>query len=110
MYTGRIIEEGSVGEILTRPLHPYTQGLIASIPSGRVGTRLRAIEGNVPSLSALPPGCTFAPRCPQRMGVCTTAVPALVEITPAHRVRCYLHADAKEPRVGPVALASQATH
>jgi hypothetical protein len=44
------------------------------------------------------------------MGVCTTAVPALVEITPAHRVRCYLHADAKEPRVGPVALASQATH
>jgi oligopeptide/dipeptide ABC transporter ATP-binding protein len=93
MYAGRIVESGPVRAIFRKPLHPYTQGLLASIPGGEAGTRLRAIDGTVPNLAALPPGCTFAPRCPFRMDVCTIAVPALVEIEPDHRVRCYLHSE-----------------
>jgi oligopeptide/dipeptide ABC transporter ATP-binding protein len=108
MYTGRIVEDGAVRDIFRRPLHPYTQGLLASIPGGESGSRLRAIEGTVPSLAALPPGCSFAPRCPYRMEVCTTAVPALVEIEPGHRTRCYLHSDAKEPRLGPKYFTTEA--
>jgi oligopeptide/dipeptide ABC transporter ATP-binding protein len=104
MYTGRIVEEGPVRDIFRNPLHPYTRGLMASIPGGDAGTRLRAIEGTVPSLAALPPGCTFAPRCPNRMEICTTAVPALVAIESGHRTRCYLHSDLKEPRRGPAIL------
>jgi peptide/nickel transport system ATP-binding protein len=96
MYAGRIVEEGPVREILRTPRHPYTQGLLASIPGTGNGARLRAIEGVVPSLAALPPGCTFAPRCSHRMSVCTSAVPALVAIEPAHAVRCYLHSPATE--------------
>ncbi|HUE85530.1 MAG TPA: ABC transporter ATP-binding protein [Vicinamibacterales bacterium] len=91
MYAGRIVEEGPVRDVFARPLHPYTQGLIASIPGDSAGPRLQAIEGVVPNLAALPPGCTFAPRCPHRLDVCTTAVPALVEIEPGHSARCYLH-------------------
>ena len=97
MYAGRIVEQGVVREIFNRPLHPYTQGLLASIPGGEVGRRLRAIEGVVPNLADLPPGCTFAPRCPHRMDVCVTAVPALTETESAHSVRCYLHSAAAEP-------------
>jgi oligopeptide/dipeptide ABC transporter ATP-binding protein len=96
MYAGRIVEQGPVREILRRPLHPYTQGLLASIPGTGGGSRLRAIDGVVPSLAALPPGCTFAPRCAHRMPVCSSAVPALVEVEPAHHARCYLHSPAKE--------------
>src|SRR3978361_1305603 len=59
MYAGRIVEEGSVRDILRDPKHPYTQGLLASIPGGAPGARLRAIEGTVPLLGALPPGCAF---------------------------------------------------
>jgi peptide/nickel transport system ATP-binding protein len=91
MYTGRIVEEGSVRAIFREPQHPYTQALLASIPSGKTGERLRAIEGTVPTLASLPPGCTFAPRCPARMDVCTTAVPGFVNIASDHRVRCCLH-------------------
>jgi oligopeptide/dipeptide ABC transporter ATP-binding protein len=98
MYAGRIVEEGPVRDIFRKPLHPYTQGLLASIPGEGSGARLRAIEGVVPNLAALPPGCTFAPRCPYRMEVCTTAVPALVTIESSHSVRCYLHSDKAEPR------------
>jgi oligopeptide/dipeptide ABC transporter ATP-binding protein len=108
MYTGRIVEEGLVRDVFRNPLHPYTRGLMASIPGGEAGTRLRAIEGAVPSLAALPPGCTFAPRCPNRMDICTTAVPALVDIEPGHQARCYLHSELKEPRLGPAILEQPA--
>ena len=109
MYTGRVVEIGPVRDLFRNPLHPYTQGLLASIPGTGGEERLHAIEGAVPNLAALPPGCTFAPRCPYRMEVCTTAVPALVEIEPAHGARCYLRSDKKEPRVGPsVALTDAA--
>ncbi|HXG89400.1 MAG TPA: ABC transporter ATP-binding protein [Vicinamibacterales bacterium] len=109
MYAGRIVEQGPVRDIFRHPLHPYTQGLLASIPGEARGdgnrSRLRAIEGVVPNLAALPPGCTFAPRCPHRMDVCTTAVPALVEVDPPHAVRCYLHSDKAEARRGPAPAA-----
>ncbi len=96
MYAGRIVETGPVRDILRKPLHPYTQGLLASIPGEGGGARLHAIDGVVPNLAQLPPGCTFAPRCPYRTEVSTTAVPALVEIEPGHAVRCYLHSDKAE--------------
>ena len=103
MYAGRIVETGPVREVFRNPLHPYTQGLLASIPGEGAGSRLRAIEGVVPNLAALPPGCTFAE-------VCTTAVPALVEIESGHSARCYLHSDRAESRDAlstPVAAGSR---
>ncbi len=110
MYAGRIVEEGPVRAIFRAPLHPYTQGLLASIPGAHAGARLRAIDGVVPNLAALPPGCTFAPRCPHRMEVCGTAVPALVPIEPTRQARCYLHSNAAESRVRalPVPAANHA--
>jgi oligopeptide/dipeptide ABC transporter ATP-binding protein len=96
MYAGRVVEQGTVRDIFRAPLHPYTQGLLASMPDGEAGTRLKAIDGVVPRLAALPPGCTFAPRCPHRMSVCTEAVPAIVEVAPGHTARCYLHSKTAE--------------
>src|SRR5690606_26828436 len=103
MYAGRLVEEGPVRDVFARPRHPYTEGLLRSIPGAVDATnaRLHAIDGVVPSLADLPPGCTFAPRCPHRMNVCTTAVPALVEIAPAHSARCYLNSAQSENRVEP---------
>jgi oligopeptide/dipeptide ABC transporter ATP-binding protein len=108
MYAGRIVEEGPVRDIFRRPLHPYTRGLLASIPGDVGGRRLRAIDGVVPNLAALPPGCAFAPRCPERMAVCDTAVPALADIEPAHAARCYLHSDRTEAGTANGAAASPA--
>jgi len=91
MYAGRIVEEGSVRAILREPKHPYTQGLLASIPGGAPGQRLRAIEGTVPMLGALPAGCAFNPRCPSRFEPCTIAAPPEYVVGPEHAARCYLH-------------------
>ncbi|MDP1568516.1 MAG: ABC transporter ATP-binding protein [Vicinamibacterales bacterium] len=91
MYAGRLVEQGPVRDILRAPAHPYTQGLLASIPGARAGSRLQAIEGVVPSLTSVPPGCAFAPRCAHRMDVCDTVMPPESWITPDHRVRCHLH-------------------
>jgi peptide/nickel transport system ATP-binding protein len=89
MYAGRIVEEGPVEAVLTRPLHPYTRGLIGSVPSRqRRGAVLAQIPGMPPSLSDLPPGCAFAPRCPRSDAVCV-AEPAMTA-HPQHRVaRCW---------------------
>ncbi len=92
MYAGRIVEQASVRDIFHRPQHPYTRGLLASIPGGTPGTRLHAIEGSVPSLGALPPGCAFNPRCPDRFERCTTAPPDDYVTGPDHSAKCYLHA------------------
>ena len=78
MYAGRIVEEGPMRQIFESPSHPYTQGLLASIPGGAPGQRLRAIEGTVPNLAKLPPGCAFEPRCPHRFELCPTAPPPTV--------------------------------
>jgi peptide/nickel transport system ATP-binding protein len=104
MYAGRLVEQGPVRDILRAPTHPYTQGLLASIPGVHAGSRLRAIDGVVPSLTAVPPGCAFAPRCPHRMDVCVTAMPAETRVSPHHSVRCYLHSE------GAVTTAPTGTH
>ena len=91
MYAGRIVEEAPVREIFDAPQHPYTQALMAAIPGDHAAQRLRTVEGSVPNLADLPPGCSFAPRCRSRMEVCTSAVPALAPVRPAHSARCYLH-------------------
>ena len=91
MYAGRIVEESPVREIFRAPKHPYTQGLLASIPGATPGTRLHAIEGTVPDIGALPPGCAFGPRCPQHFPRCDTAPPPFFDVGTEHEARCYLH-------------------
>ena len=96
MYAGRVVEEASTLAIFESPKHPYTRGLLRSIPKlgdrSRVGRqRLAEIEGLVPSLYDLPAGCPFAPRCPEVMAVCKENMPELIEVEPEHRVRCWLY-------------------
>jgi oligopeptide/dipeptide ABC transporter ATP-binding protein len=96
MYAGRIVEQSDVQVLFDRPLHPYTQGLIASIPVlGRMMDRLDVIPGSVPNLVNLPPGCRFAPRCRARLqhqlAICTQVEPELDEVIPDHKVRCWLY-------------------
>jgi peptide/nickel transport system ATP-binding protein len=90
MYAGRIVEEGPVRQVFSKPAHPYTRGLLASIPGRTPGKRLASIEGTVPNLAALPPGCSFEPRCPFRFEKCPTAPPPPFPVEPAHAARCYL--------------------
>jgi peptide/nickel transport system ATP-binding protein len=92
MYTGRIVEQGPVSEVLARPQHPYTKGLLAASPTLERG-KLKPIPGTVPQLTALPPGCAFAPRCAWRREDCVTAVPALRAVPSSgerHSARCVL--------------------
>ena len=92
MYAGVVVEQAPVAELFANPRHPYTQGLIRSIPRvdaqahGR--TRLEQIRGTVPSLRALPPGCRFSPRCPAAIPECSAAEPALRVVGPAHLAAC----------------------
>jgi peptide/nickel transport system ATP-binding protein len=89
MYAGRIVEQGSVDQVLDAPLHPYTQGLIASVPSrNRRGEPLRQIPGMTPSLSDLPPGCAFRERCARADDGCTRD-PALSSPIAGRQVRCF---------------------
>jgi oligopeptide/dipeptide ABC transporter ATP-binding protein len=97
MYAGRIVEEAPVKELFRDPKHPYTQGLMASMPGGEPGQRLRAIQGTVPPLGQLPSGCSFTPRCPYRFEPCPTAHPADTFLDGGRRVKCYLHGTAAEP-------------
>jgi len=97
MYTGRIVEESPVEELFARPKHPYTEGLLQSVPKltqAEVGKaeRLSTIEGTVPKPTDLPPGCHFAPRCPHRMPRCTEGerIP-FYELEGGVRVRCVLY-------------------
>jgi oligopeptide/dipeptide ABC transporter ATP-binding protein len=98
MYAGRIVEQGPVREIFRRPAHPYTRGLLASIPGGAAGSRLRAIDGLVPNLSALPVGCSFVPSCPERMPQCEASFPGVSTVAAEHSVRCHLH-NVSDPRL-----------
>ncbi|MFW2543678.1 ABC transporter ATP-binding protein [Primorskyibacter sp. 2E107] len=89
MYAGRIVEEGPVDDILDTPAHPYTRGLIASVPvPGRRGGRLQQIPGRMPALTDLPPGCAFAPRCAVATPACAE-MPALGALRPNRAVRCH---------------------
>ncbi len=101
MYAGEIVEFADVEPIFENPLHPYTQGLIGSIPVlGNVVDRLEVIPGLVPNLIDLPPGCRFEPRCLLRqkygLDVCARREPQLVEVAPNHTVRCWLYSDSDE--------------
>src|SRR5713101_3912065 len=89
MYAGRIIEEEPAREVLAKPRHPYTQGLLKASPTLKRGT-LTPIPGAVPQLTALPPGCAFEPRCGLRRDECAAAVPALRIIASDHAARCIL--------------------
>lgn len=100
MYAGEIVEQAEVNELFERPLHPYTQGLIGSIPIlGQLKERLDVIPGSVPNLVNLPSGCRFAPRCVARekfgLKICAETKPDLVETAPGHLARCWLYQDAK---------------
>jgi oligopeptide/dipeptide ABC transporter ATP-binding protein len=101
MYAGRIVEEAPVRPLFDDPKHPYTRGLMSSIPGGEPGTRLRAIQGTVPPLGELPPGCSFTPRCPDRFDPCPTAHPGTTDFGYGRTVKCYLHGPIIEPDVGP---------
>ena len=95
MYAGRIVEQTDVHTLFEEPLHPYTKGLIASIPVlGIVRDRLDVIKGTVPNLINLPAGCKFAPRCDARiehgLTQCTEKEPELIDVRPDHTVRCWL--------------------
>ncbi|ARO28622.1 oligopeptide ABC transporter ATP-binding protein [Rhizobium sp. NXC14] len=95
MYAGRIVETGPVGEVFRNPRHPYTIGLLASMPKlgdasrmKQAGERLAAIPGIVPSLMNMPAGCAFQPRCKFAVDDCRLAVPPLADINPRHKSRC----------------------
>ena len=93
MYAGRVVERGSVRQILKNPRHPYTRGLLGATPQLPHETRLkrgslREIAGLVPSLFAMPPGCAFAPRCDRAIAACTAMAPATVDIAEGHIAAC----------------------
>ena len=131
MYAGRIVEQAPVRELFRDPRHPYTRGLLGSIPGGAPGSKLQAIQGTVPPLGKLPPGCPFSPRCPSRFEPCDKAVPGWTEIfrlkpeatndavvasafrrkgrtdekpessQQQHTARCYLYSPAVDPEILP---------
>jgi oligopeptide/dipeptide ABC transporter ATP-binding protein len=109
MYAGQIVEQADVQTIFARPMHPYTQGLIGSIPVlGKLKDRLEVIPGSVPNLVNLPPGCRFAPRCRAReehgLAICTVRSPELQDTEHEHKVRCWLYQDAEGHRA-PLTIA-----
>jgi oligopeptide/dipeptide ABC transporter ATP-binding protein len=108
MYAGRIVEETDINKLFAQPLHPYTHGLIDSIPIlGVVKEALAVIPGSVPNLINLPPGCRFAPRCQARLDhsleICVDTEPELLPVLPDHTVRCWLfHDHAAKGHVAPL--------
>jgi len=103
MYTGRVVEEAPVRDLFANPAHPYTRGLLRSLPSvtavntPEARTRLATIEGMVPPLTNLPQGCKFNPRCPDVMDICLGNEPALMPVAAGQSARCYLHGDEADP-------------
>jgi oligopeptide/dipeptide ABC transporter ATP-binding protein len=109
MYAGEIVEQTDVNTLFDQPLHPYTQGLIGSIPIlGEIKERLDVIPGSVPNLVNLPPGCRFAPRCQARfkygLKICAEVKPDLEEVKAGHLVRCWLYQNA-EGHVAPLKVS-----
>ena len=97
MYTGKIMEEAPTLDLFDHPLHPYTRGLLASIPRADASfetENINEITGVVPSVADLPPGCHFAPRCPEAIARCRAQAPAMDEAWPGHRVACWRMAHA----------------
>jgi oligopeptide/dipeptide ABC transporter ATP-binding protein len=90
MYAGRIVETGTVKQVFSRPMHPYTRGLLQAVPSLATDRTqpLKTIEGAVPSLNALPPGCSFSPRCGLRIPACNQQVPPLIPVGEGQAACC----------------------
>jgi len=94
MYLGKVVEHANTDEIFHNPLHPYTIGLLKSIPKvgKKARTRLEAIKGTVPLPLDLPRGCRFYQRCQEaKKGICNVDSPSLIEVTKGHRVSCFLY-------------------
>jgi oligopeptide/dipeptide ABC transporter ATP-binding protein len=99
MYAGKLVEEADVDTLFTKPMHPYTQGLIGSRPTIEgEQERLQFIPGNVPNPLEMPGGCPFHPRCPHAMPVCSREMPGTTTLGDGHRVRCWLHEETKTGR------------
>ncbi len=99
MYAGKIVERAETGTLYAHPAHPYTEGLIKSVPrmdTTKKGERLYSIEGQPPNVIDLPPCCPFHPRCPKVMEVCRHAYPPLRHLGDGHEVNCWLYVDEKE--------------
>ena len=94
MYAGKLVEEAPVRDLFKDPQHPYSQGLLGSVPvigrKAQTGRRLQEIPGIVPSLMDTPPGCRFHPRCPFTMGICREKEPPLIKLNGHRRVKCWL--------------------
>ncbi|MFE5429201.1 ABC transporter ATP-binding protein [Peribacillus simplex] len=92
MYAGKVVEEADILEIFENPKHPYTKGLLNSVPKmGQKTNRLESIPGNVPIPTNMPKGCKFAPRCSQAMDICQEQDPDLLQIAEGHQCRCFLY-------------------
>jgi peptide/nickel transport system ATP-binding protein len=99
MYAGRIVEQGRVDDVLDRPRHPYTQGLIGSVPGNKLhGARLAQIPGATPSLGRLPPGCAFEPRCSHAAPECRLAAPDITREADGRAIRCFRPVQPQEAR------------
>ncbi len=92
MYAGKIVEFGTSEQVFLNPMHPYTQGLLKSIPRIKSKEKIEWIPGVPPGLANPPPGCRFHPRCPYVMDVCRREEPPMIEVEPGHYVSCWLHA------------------
>jgi oligopeptide/dipeptide ABC transporter ATP-binding protein len=102
MYAGQVVEQAPVAPLLEEPLHPYTRGLLRCVPRlGRPDVPITPIDGAVPDMVALPPGCRFAPRCERVMDLCWEAVPPMFPRGAERTVRCYLYAPPEEQRSEP---------
>ncbi|QZO08468.1 ABC transporter ATP-binding protein [Enterococcus raffinosus] len=100
MYTGKVVEQGLIREILDKPKHPYTEGLIAAIPNIQDEKgKLSSIEGMVPQLDNMPKGCSFHPRCPYAMAICKEKRPALTTDENGRKVRCFKYSMEEETEV-----------
>lgn len=94
MYAGRVVEEASVLDLFDDPKHPYTKGLIGSVPKlGQKRSRLDSVPGNVPNPNQMPKGCKFAPRCKDVMHVCWEEEPAITTTGPERFCRCWLYSE-----------------
>ena len=91
MYAGMFVKEARTDDIFENPLHPYTKFLIASLPKMGDKTYKPSVPGVPPSLSNLPPGCPFHPRCPYAMDICKKEIPQLVELNTEHKSACFLN-------------------
>lgn len=100
MYAGEVAEEATTQELFRSPRHPYTQGLLASIPK-LTGGNVEGIDGRIPDYVDPPPACRFEPRCPHAMTECAESRPALFEVEPGHRVACYLYRESSQQSLDP---------